>query len=157
MAAIVHQQKNSAPPTTTKKLHSPNNDHVQWKVPEGPCQSSSVSLWTTVFYPIFPAQGTLRSGWCGHSAHSRLAKFMEDEMGVQGSTKPLLPLVSIRDHVMTSVGCHSQLCLKSHLAQYRGFSRFWFMMSQKRPSFAHSPWHEAKVQEDPCAEWSAQL
>lgn len=69
MAAIVNQEKNSAPPTaTTTKFHSPN-DHFQWKVPEGPCQSSSVSLWTSL-YPIFPAQGTLRSGWCSHSAHS---------------------------------------------------------------------------------------
>ena len=83
---------------------------------------------------------------------SRLTKFMEDEMGVQGSTKALLPHESLRDPVMTGVGRQSQLCLKSHLAQCRGFQRFWFMMSQKRPSFAHSPWHEAKVQEDPRAE-----
>ena len=35
---------------------------------------------------------------------SRLARFVEDEMGVQGSTKPLLPHENIGDHVMTGVG-----------------------------------------------------
>ena len=74
---------------------------------------------------------------------SRLTKFMEDEMGVQGSTKPLLPHESLRDPVMTGVGRQSQLCLKSHLAQCRGFQRFWFMIHAGPPPQCSGGWFRA--------------
>lgn len=43
---------------------------------------------------------------------SCLAKLMEDEMGVQRSTKPLLPHESIRDHVMTGAGPSQSVMLE---------------------------------------------
>ena len=43
---------------------------------------------------------------------SCLAKFTEDEMGVQRSTKPLLPHESISDHVMTGAGLSQSVTLE---------------------------------------------
>lgn len=79
MAAIVNQQKNSAPPTATTKF-TPQTiissvEGTRGALPVLKCVFCEPSL-----YPIFQPREPLRSGWCGHSAHSHAARFMEDEM-----------------------------------------------------------------------------